>query len=548
MRKVLYLFGGPFHPSEEAGKVLAEILAADGRFELEATSELNALATLNTRDYAAVVIYTTGFRDDLVPAREQGLLGFIRDGGGFVGIHSATDSFRGNRNYIEMIGGEFQTHPPMHEFKVSFTNHDHYLTARMPDFTVVDEMYHLQSYDPTKVTLLAQTPWQGTQKPMAFTKTYGKGRVAYLANGHSVQVWRHPDFAKLVLRAIAWSAGAELPDKTIHCGLLGYGPAFNMGKGHGGWINDTPGMKTVAMCDAAPARVEAAKQELPLLEGYYTDVEDLLAHPGLDLVVVILPHNLHAPMAVKCLEAGKNVILEKPFCLSVDEANRMINAARTNGKMLSVFHNRRWDGDYITIQDLIARGLTGDVFHIEAGIGGYSHPGFWWRSDKAISGGIMFDWGAHFLDWTLNLVPSQITQVLGDFQKKVWMAVTNEDHGQAYIRFANGVTADFMVSSISSSLRPKWRISGTKGSIVADWSENLQLISYASGIRQESSIKVALPGYGSVQYYRNIADHLLLNEQLIVTPESARRVIGVIEAAQRSSELGKSLPPFTDCE
>lgn len=548
MRKVLYIFGGPFHPAEEAGKVLAGILASDGRFELMATSELNALATLNNQDYAAVVIYTTGYHDDLTPAREQGLLGFIRQGGGFVGIHSATDSFRGNKNYIDMIGGEFLTHPAMHEFQVSFVNHDHYLTARMPNFNVVDEMYHLQSYDPDKVTLLAQTPWLGTQKPMAFVKAYGDGRVAYLANGHSLQVWQQPDFRKLVLRAIAWSAGADLADRTIHCGLLGYGPAFNMGKGHGGWINDTPGMKTVAMCDAAAARVEAARQELPGLDGYYTDVNDLLAHPGLDLVVVILPHNLHAPMAIKCLEAGKNVILEKPFCLNVNEANRMIAAAEANGKMLSVFHNRRWDGDYLTIQDIIARGLIGEVFHIEAGIGSYSHPGFWWRSDKAVSGGVMFDWGAHFIDWILTLVPSQVTQILGDFQKRVWQAVTNEDHGAAFVRFQNGVTADFMVSSIAASLRPKWRITGTKGAIVADWSENLQVTSYTSGIRQDSTIKVTLPGYGSVQYYRNIADHLLLGEELIVTPQSARRVIGVIEAAQRSSELGRSLPPFAGCE
>jgi scyllo-inositol 2-dehydrogenase (NADP+) len=548
MHKVLYIYGGPFHPAEEAAKELGEILANDGRFELVATSELNALATLNTRDYAAVVIYTTGYHDDLVPAREQGLLGFIRGGGGFVGIHSATDSFRGNRNYIDMIGGEFLTHPAMHEFKVSFVNHDHYLTTRMPDFTVTDEMYHLTGYDPAKVTLLAQTPWQGAQKPMAWVKPYGAGRVAYLANGHSLQVWQQPDFRKLVLRAIAWSAGADPVTKTIHCGLLGYGPAFNMGKGHGGWINDTPGMKTVAMCDAVPARAEAARTELPGLEGYYTDVNDLLAHPGLDLVVVILPHNLHAPMAVKCLEAGKHVILEKPFCLSVDEANRMIGAAEANGRMLSVFHNRRWDGDYLTIQDIIARGLIGDIYHIEAGIGGYSHPGFWWRSDKAVSGGVMFDWGAHFIDWILTLVRSQVTQVMGDFQKRVWQAVTNEDHGEAFIRFQNGVTADFLVSSITASLRPKWRISGTRGSIEADWSENLKLTSFASGVRQESTIKVTLPGYGSVQYYRNIADHLLLGEELIVTPQSARRVIGVIEAAQRSSELGRSLPPFAGCE
>jgi len=265
-------------------------------------------------------------------------------------------------------------------------------------------------------------------------------------------------------------------------------------------------------------------------------------------VVVILPHNLHAPMTMKCLQAGKHVVLEKPFCITIDEANAMISLAHEKGQMLSLFHNRRWDGDYLTIKDIIARGLIGEIFHIECGGGSYGHPGFWWRSDKAISGGVMYDWGAHFLDWVLNLVPARITQVMGDFQKRVWHMVTSEDHGEAWIRFANGVTADYLVSSISASSRPKWRILGTKGAIEANWGDELTVVSYASGIRQDSKVKVTLPGYGSTQYYRNVADHLLLGEELIVKPEQARRVIGVIDAAQRSAQLGVSVAPAQGCE
>lgn len=110
--------------------------------------------------------------------------------------------------------------------------------------------------------------------------------------------------------------------------------------------------------------------------------------------------------------------------------------------MLSVFHNRRWDGDYIIIKDIIEKGLIGEIFHIECFIGSFSHPRYWWRSDKKISGGIMHDWGAHFIDWILNLIPSKITGIYGDFQKRVWFSVSNEDHGQAIIRFENGTTAD----------------------------------------------------------------------------------------------------------
>jgi predicted dehydrogenase len=409
-------------------------------------------------------------------------------------------------------------------------------------------MYHLQSFDPASCTVLAQTQWQGQQMPMAYARSYGDGRVAYVALGHTIQAWRHPEFKKLLLRAIAWSTGAEMPDRTIRCGLLGYGPAFNMGKGHASWINDTPGLQTVAMCDADPARAEAARRELPDLVGYFTRVDDMLAMPGLDLVVNILPHHLHAPMTLRCLEAGKHVVLEKPFCITVDEANAMIAAAHARSLMLSLFHNRRWDGDYLTIRDLIDRGLIGDVFHVECGQGSYGHPGFWWRSDKAISGGVMYDWGAHFLDWILNLVPARISQVNGDFQKRVWNSVSNEDHGQATIRFENGVTADYWISSIAAISRPKWLILGTKGAIQADWKDEIRLVTFASGVRQDSTVKVTLPGYGSTQYYRNVADHLLLGEELFVKPEQARRVIGVIDAAQRSAELGHSVAPALGCE
>jgi len=204
-----------------------------------------------------------------------------------------------------------------------------------------------------------------------------------------------------------------------------------------------------------------------------------------------------------------------------------------------------WAAD--TVRDIIDRGLIGEIFHIEFAQASYGHPGFWWRSDKAISGGVMHDWGAHFIDWILNLVPARIVQVMGDFQKRVWNSVTNEDHGQVYLRFENGVTADYMISSIAAISRPKWLILGTKGAIQADW-EEITVVSFASGIRLESKVKVTLPLYAGTPYYRNVADHLLMGEELLVKPEQARRVIGVIEAAQRSAQSGQSVAPATGCE
>ncbi|HUU11814.1 MAG TPA: ThuA domain-containing protein, partial [Phycisphaerae bacterium] len=148
-RKVLMLVGGPFHANEAAGEVLDGLLKARGnRWKLTVTRDLDALAALPTSDYSAIVIYTTGFRGDLTGPREAGLLAFVKGGGGLIGVHSAADSFRDSRAYVEMLNAEFLTHPHFHEFPVTIVDKDHYLTARMPDFTIPDEMYHLQGYDP----------------------------------------------------------------------------------------------------------------------------------------------------------------------------------------------------------------------------------------------------------------------------------------------------------------------------------------------------------------------------------------------------------------
>ncbi|MGC9360223.1 MAG: ThuA domain-containing protein [Anaerolineae bacterium] len=548
-RRVLYLHGGAaFHPSDYGAKILGDILAKDGRYTLEVTTDLDVLATLPDADWDAVVIYTTGYHDELTPAREAGLVRYVQGGGGLVGIHSAADSFRGSQAYLDLLGAEFETHPPLQRIPVTIHEDSHYITTRVPEFEVTDELYLLKGVDLSRELLLASTRWQGKPAPLLFVHPYGEGRVSYLALGHTHETWRDPAFQKLLLRSVGWVTGEVAQEGEIRCGILGYGGAFNMGRSHAGWIDAQPGMRTVAMCDVDPQRVAVAKEELPTLDGYYTDADDLLAHDGLDLVVVILPHNLHAPLALKCLQAGKHVILEKPMCVTVDEANALIDVARERDLMLSVFHNRRWDGDYQTIQQLIARGVIGEVFHLEAGIGGYRHPGFWWRSDKAVSGGVLYDWGAHFVDWMLNLVPSPVAQVMGDLQKRVWHAVTNADHGEIIIRWENGVTASFWTSSIAASVRPKWRILGTQGAIEAPWSGPLQVTSMVKGARHEGTVDVTLPGYGAEPYYRNVADHLLFGEALAVTGESARRVIAVIQAAQESAKLGRSVPLAPGCE
>jgi len=304
----------------------------------------------------------------------------------------------------------------------------------------------------------------------------------------------------------------------------------------------TQRMEVVAVCDTDPARLTTAKEELSEQTETFTEVAALLKWGQFDLAIIILPHNLHAPVALKCLKAGKHVITEKPMCITVKEATAMIDAAKASQVMVSVFHNRRWDGDFLALRQIIESGLIGQVFQVEIFAGGWSAPRGWWRDDKAISGGLGYDWGAHFMYWLLQIVPAPIVDVTGFSRKLVWKQMTNEDQLQAIIRFADGTVADFQQSQIARVGKPKWRILGSKGGLLHNgdhWLVNTEV----NGLPTEMKVPF-LPGEHA-KYYENIAAHILDGTELIVTAEDARRVIAVIEYAGRSSEAGKALKvPF----
>ena len=326
----------------------------------------------------------------------------------------------------------------------------------------------------------------------------------------------------------------------VRVGIIGYGGAFNMGKTHGDSIVEA-GMKIVAACDADANRVAVAATDYPGIKTY-TDYNELLADPNVDLVIVILPHNLHAPVAIAAAKAGKHVVVEKPMCNSVAEADAMINAANEAGTMLSVFHNRRWDGDYKTILAGIERGTIGDVFHIEACMGGYHGPNNWWRDDKKISGGAMFDWGAHIIDWILHFVPQSVSGVDGYFHKLVWFEnKTNEDHCELVIRFENGATAQVEISSIAALGKPRWRILGTKGAYAMPQWDKLEGYGLIDG--KVAKYDAPLQKSDWHAFYKNIAGHLMRNEELVVKAEQARRIISIIESAEESSTLKRTVEP-----
>lgn len=324
----------------------------------------------------------------------------------------------------------------------------------------------------------------------------------------------------------------------IGWGIIGYGGQYSMGNEHARFINATNVLHAVAFCEVDPKRLEQARLDHPKAAAY-ASVDELLKDPAVEGVTIITPHNTHFDIALKALRAGRHVVVEKPICITVAEVDELIAEAKKNKKMISAYHNRRWDGDILMIKSLVEKGTIGEVFHVEVTVTSFADPGPTWRSDKKVSGGCFYDWGVHLVDYTLQIIPDPIESVTGFFHKRVWNA-SNEDHTQAIIRFKGGKFADVSVSTIAAASRDKFRILGTKGAITGGW----------------EAIKVHLPQQGFIaageirtgqgqhpQFYLNVAAHLTEGVPLAVTAESARRNIGVIEAAEKSAKSGQPVKP-----
>ena len=369
----------------------------------------------------------------------------------------------------------------------------------------------------------------------------GAGRVVHLATGHSIKGVSHPTWQQIFARSVRYAAGEDWSSKVIKCAAIGYGGAFNMGRTHLESCKKAR-LTPVAVCDVDPLRTATAKAELGEHIQTFNSVERMLAESDADLVTVITPHNLHAPLSLQVLKSGRHVVTEKPYTITIDEATAVIEAARAAGKMATVFHNRRWDGDFVAIRDVVQSGILGEVFHIECAFGGYGEPrADWWRSYKEPSGGAFFDWGAHFVDWILQLMPYAIESVSGDFKKLKWQQVSNEDYTSAYIRFAGGRSAWVEQGNVNAIDKARWRILGTEGGLQKagwDWEgkEGLKLVTFRNGQRVESTLPYGKSDWDG--FYRNVADHLILGEPLAVTPESARDVIAILSLAEQSSKQG----------
>jgi predicted dehydrogenase len=342
--------------------------------------------------------------------------------------------------------------------------------------------------------------------------------------------------------------------KPLRVALIGYGFA---GKTfHAPLINAATGLALTHVVSSDPAKVLADWPGVRVVAA----AEDVFRNPEIDLVAIATPNTSHFDLARNALLAGKHVVVDKPFTITVGEASELIALARSSGRMLSVFHDRRWDADFLTVRELLGSGRLGDVVHFESHYDRFRpEVRVRWRELPGPGSGIWYDLGYHLVDQALQLfgVPESI---YGDLaaQRKGGQVVDYFhvvlSYGERRVILHGG--------SLVHAGTARFVIHGTRGSFVkygmdpqeealkagharqpaiggAGWGHDAvdgTIFFLEDGV-QRSEIVATLPG-NYPAYYQGVQDAIRNGGEPPVTSTEAIRVMTILELASRSDATG----------
>ncbi len=345
--------------------------------------------------------------------------------------------------------------------------------------------------------------------------------------------------------------------KIIQGAVIGFG---GMGGFHCNKMQTVEGICLRGIYDIDPARGKAAEEQ-----GIrsYASREELLADPEIDLVTVATPNDFHKEIAIAALEAGKNVISEKPVAMNSAELEEMIAAANRTGKLFTVHQNRRWDEDYLTVKKLYDEKQLGNIFRIESRVQGSRGIPSGWREEKAHGGGMVLDWGVHLLDQMLTMMNGRKLISLSASKTNI----TNQecdDGFTAICRFEGNLEWIVEVGTCNFISLPRWYVCGDAGSaVIRDWDcsgeikkifnhgeDDVAPVQAGAGItrtmapRNEQTVEtfpIEKVHSDWADYYRNVIAVLNDKAKIIVTHDQLRLSMKVIEAVFEAAETGKTL-------
>ncbi|MFF5207054.1 Gfo/Idh/MocA family oxidoreductase [Streptosporangium sp. NPDC000396] len=337
----------------------------------------------------------------------------------------------------------------------------------------------------------------------------------------------------------------------LRVGLIGYGVAGAFF--HAPLIAATPGLRLSAVVTGNPERAAEVREKYGARAvGDAGQVWD-----SSDLIVVASPNRTHVPLAEAALKAGLPVVVDKPLAATAEEARGLVRLARDRGLMLTVFQNRRWDGDFLTIRRLASAGELGAVNRLESRFERWRPtPKGGWRElgGAAEVGGLLYDLGSHLVDQALRLLgPATRVYAESDIRRP---GVASDDDTFIALTHAGGARSHLWVSAVAPRLGPRFRVLGSRGAYVK-YGLDVQEDRLRAGLRPDS------PGFGEepperwgslgtddahrpvrtepgayLDFYRAVVAGLREDAPPPVDPEEVVEALTVLEAARRSAAEG----------
>jgi scyllo-inositol 2-dehydrogenase (NADP+) len=344
--------------------------------------------------------------------------------------------------------------------------------------------------------------------------------------------------------------------RDLNIGLVGYGlggAAF-----HAPIIDAVPGLRLAAVVTSNPERAAAATRDhdgvtvLPDADSLWRRAAEL------DAVVIASPNRTHVELALAALEAGLHVVVDKPLAATAADAVRLCEAADRAGRLLTVYQNRRWDGDFLTLRRLLHDGALGDVIRFESRFEKWRpepKPGWRESADPDDAGGILYDLGSHLIDQALVLF-GPVTTVYAEVDRRRPGARVDDD---AFVTLTHqsGVRSHLWMSAVAAQAGPRMRVLGTRGAWTKPGLDPQEAALRAGetpggpgwGEEPESAWGVLGAGHNTRpvptepgdyrRFYAGLADAIRHGAPPPVNPRDAVASLRVLEAARRSAHEHK---------
>ncbi|RLD85336.1 MAG: oxidoreductase [Bacteroidetes bacterium] len=333
--------------------------------------------------------------------------------------------------------------------------------------------------------------------------------------------------------------------KQLNTGVIGFGLSGKVF--HAPFLHTHPGFNLKKIVERNSTESKNIYPELEVVSDY----KNLIKDETLDLIAICTPNTLHFSMVKECLLAGKHVVVEKPFTPTSKEADELIKISEEKERKIFVYHNRRWDGDFLSIKKILKDNLLGDLYEYEVHFDRFT-PDLDqnWRDKNIPGGGILYDLGAHLIDQALNLFgyPDKLNSNIQAQRANSPV----DDYFKIELEYPNlkvVLTAGMMVKDLG----PRFILKGSKGTFTKygidpqedalkkglmpntqNWGEEKKkdwgIIDIIIEDEQGNYQIETLPG-NYMGFYDNVYDVIINNEKIMVKPEEARNVIKIIELA-----------------